>query len=239
MISVDEADLAPLVDRARRLVHPGRRRLLGLTGAPAAGKSTVAAFVTAALGDDAVLVPMDGFHLAEAELHRLGRHERKGAVDTFDAAGYASLLRRLRDPDTEPVYAPRFDRAIEESIAGAIPVGPAVPLVVTEGNYLLVATGAWAAVRELLDEVWYLETDEAVRLARLTERHIAYGRPPEVAAARARGTDQRNAELIATTRHRADVIVRLNPPRSSGSRSASVRSRAASGRPGADGPGTP
>jgi pantothenate kinase len=210
-LSVDEADLAPLVDRARRLVRTGRRRLLGLTGAPAAGKSTVAAFVTAALGDDAVLVPMDGFHLAEAELHRLGRHERKGAVDTFDAAGYASLLRRLRDPDPEPVYAPRFDRGIEESIAGAIPVGPDVPLVVTEGNYLLVDTGAWAAVRALLDEVWYLETDEAVRLARLTERHIAYGRPPEVAAARARGTDQRNAELIATTRHRADLIVRLVP----------------------------
>jgi pantothenate kinase len=219
-VKVDEADLAPLVDRARRLVQPGRRRLLGLTGAPAAGKSTVAAAVVAALGDAAVLVPMDGFHLAEAELHRLGRHERKGAPDTFDAAGYASLLGRLRAAGPGTVYAPRFQREIEESIAGAIPVGPAVPLVVTEGNYLLVESGAWAAVRELLDEVWYLEIDEAVRLARLTERHIAHGRPPEVAAARACGTDQRNAELIATTRGRADVIVRLvsarRPPTGTG-----------------------
>lgn len=211
MLVVGEADLAPLVDRARRLVAPGRRRLLGLTGAPAAGKSTVAAAITGALGDGAVLVPMDGFHLAEAELHRLGRHARKGAPDTFDAAGYASLLRRLRDPGPEPVYAPRFDRAIEESIAGAIPVDPAVPLVVTEGNYLLVETDAWAAVRGSLDETWYLETDEPVRLARLTARHIAYGRPPEEAAARARGTDQRNADLIATTRHRADLVVQLVP----------------------------
>jgi len=207
-VSIEE-DLAPLVERARRLLAAGRRRLLGLTGAPAAGKSTLAGAVVAALAPDAVLVPMDGFHLAEAELHRLGRHDRKGAIDTFDGAGYVSLLRRLRDAGPDTVYAPRFDRGLEESIAGAIPVGPAVPLVVTEGNYLLVDTGPWAEIKDLLDEVWYLEVDEAVRLDRLTARHIAYGRPPEVAAARARGTDQRNADLIATTRHRADLVVRL------------------------------
>lgn len=210
---IDEDDLAPLVERARRLGVAGRRRLLGLTGAPAAGKSTVAAAVVAALALEAVLVPMDGFHLAEAELHRLGRHERKGAIDTFDAAGYVSLLRRLRRPEPGTVYAPQFDRGIEESIAGAIPVDPAVPLVVTEGNYLLVETGPWAEIRALLDEVWYLELDEAVRLDRLTARHVAYGRSPEVAAARARGTDQRNAELIATTRHRADLVIQLVPAR--------------------------
>jgi pantothenate kinase len=211
VLGIDEGDPAPLVERAQRLVAAGRRRLLGLTGAPAAGKSTIAEAVVAALAPDAVLVPMDGLHLAEAELHRLGRHERKGAIDTFDAAGFVSLLRRLREPERGTVYAPRFDRGLEESIAGAIPVGPEVPLVVTEGNYLLVGTGPWAEIRELLDEVWYLELDEAVRLERLTARHIAYGRPPEVAAARARGTDQRNAELIATTRHRADLVVTLVP----------------------------
>lgn len=208
---VDEADLAPLVERAGRLVAAGGRRLLGVTGAPAAGKSTVAGAVVAAVAPAAVLVPMDGFHLAEAELHRLGRHGRKGAIDTFDAAGFVSLLRRLRDAWPETVYAPRFDRGVEESIAGAIPVEPAVPLVVTEGNYLLVETGPWAEIRDLLDEVWYLELDETVRLDRLTARHIAYGRPPAVAEARARGPDQRNAELIATTRSRADLVVRLNP----------------------------
>ncbi|HEY8472623.1 MAG TPA: nucleoside/nucleotide kinase family protein [Natronosporangium sp.] len=208
---IDEADLAPLVERARRLAEAGGRRLLGLTGPPAAGKSTVAERIVAALAPAAVLVPMDGFHLAEAELHRLGRHERKGAPDTFDAAGYVTLLRRLRQqPAGETVYAPRFDRSIEESIAGAIPVEPGVPLVVTEGNYLLVDTGPWAAIRELLDEIWYLELPEPVRLDRLIARHIAYGRPPVVAEARARGTDQRNADLIATTRHRADLLVELS-----------------------------
>ena len=209
-VEVAEDRLAPLVDRARRLAT-GERRLLGLTGAPGVGKSAVAGAVAAALAPAAVLVPMDGFHLAEAELHRLGRHDRKGAVDTFDAAGYVALLRRLCSPGPDVVYAPRFDRHLEEAIAGAIPVGPDVPLVVTEGNYLLVDDGPWAAVRGLLDEVWYLETDEALRLARLTDRHVAHGRAPEVAADRARGTDQRNADLIATTRERADLIVCLRP----------------------------
>jgi pantothenate kinase len=208
-VRVDEGDLGPLVERAGALIVPGRRRLLGIAGAPGVGKSTVATAVVSALAPAAVLVPMDGFHLAEAELHRLGRHGRKGAVDTFDAVGFATLLRRLRLPDGHPVWAPRFDRGLEEAIAGAIAVEPDVPLVVTEGNYLLVDTGPWLAVRELIDEVWFLETDEGVRLERLTARHVAYGRPPEVAAARARGTDQRNADLIAPTRSRADLVVHL------------------------------
>jgi pantothenate kinase len=212
-VRVTEPDLSVLVDRARPLTRTGRsRRLLGLTGPPGVGKSTLAAALVAALAPDAALVPLDGFHLAGAELHRLGRHDRKGAPDTFDPAGYVHLLRRLRDPDPDRVYAPRFDRHLEEPVAGAVPVPPDLPLVVTEGNYLLVDTGPWAAVRELLDQVWFLELDEEVRLARLTARHVAHGRAPADAAARARGTDQRNADLVATTRHRADLVVRFTDP---------------------------
>src|SRR6059058_4362373 len=114
-------DEAGLVARARALVVPGQRRILGIAGPPGGGKSTVARAVVAALGDAARLVPMDGFHLAQAELVRLGRRERMGAPDTFDAAGYAALLRRLHGE--EPVvYAPEFRREIEEPIAGAIAV---------------------------------------------------------------------------------------------------------------------
>jgi pantothenate kinase len=155
---------------------------------------------------------MDGFHLAEAELRRLGRHERKGAIDTFDADGFVALLRRLSEPGGV-VYAPEFRREIEEPIAGAIPVPVDVSLVVTEGNYLLASQPPWDEVRVLLDEAWFLEVDEAVRLDRLTARHIAYGRPPAEARARARGTDQRNADLIAATRQRADLIIRLGGAR--------------------------
>ena len=192
-----------LVERARTLIVPGERRLLGITGAPAAGKSTLAGSLVAALAPEAVLVPMDGFHLAAAQLRRLGRLDRKGAPDTFDAAGYLALLHRLRDRAEDVVYAPEFRREIEEPIAGAIAVPREVPLAITEGNYLLY----WNDVRELLDEVWFVDLDEPTRLARLVERHMAYGRTRAEAEQRTYGSDQRNAELIMATRMNADLIV--------------------------------
>lgn len=197
-----------LVARAIALAT-GPRRTLGIAGPPGAGKSSLAARLVVALADRAVLVPMDGFHLAERELHRLGRHARKGAIDTFDAGGFVTLMRRLRRPGPDAIYAPEFRRELEEAVAGAIAVAADVPLVITEGNYLLVPDGPWAELRELLDEVWYLDLDERVRLRRLTDRHVAFGRGPAEAAARARGTDQANAELIATTAGRADLVIRL------------------------------
>jgi pantothenate kinase len=199
-----------LVERARTLVVPGERRLLGITGAPAAGKSTLAGSLTAALAPDAVLVPMDGFHLAATQLRRLGRLDRKGAPDTFDAAGYLALLRRLCDRTEDVVYAPEFRREIEEPIAGAIAIEPSVRLIVIEGNYLLAPTPPWDELRDLFDEVWYCERDERKRVAYLIQRHHEYGKSPEEARHWALGSDQRNAEFIATTRSRADIIAWLD-----------------------------
>ena len=203
-----------LVERARRLAGPGERRILGITGAPGSGKSTLAAALIEALAPAAMLVAMDGFHFANKELERLGRRDRKGAADTFDAAGYVALLRRLRDPEDTLVYAPEFRREIEEPIACAVPVPREVPLIVTEGNYLLVDRGPWSPVAGLLDESWYLEPPDEVRVDRLVARHEAFGKEPAAARAWALGTDQRNAELIAQTRDRADLVVRdrLGPP---------------------------
>ena len=116
------ASLADLVTRARALMVPGERRILGLIGAPGAGKSTLCAALAGALGDDAAVVGMDGFHLANAELERLGRRQRKGAPDTFDADGYAALLERLRQPVGQTIYAPIFNRDLEESIGSALPI---------------------------------------------------------------------------------------------------------------------
>ena len=202
-------DLAALVARARRLVGPGGRRLLGLAGPPGAGKSVLAAALVEALAPDAALVRMDGFHLAGTELARLGRGGRKGAPDTFDAAGYLARLRRLRDPAEDVVYAPDFRREIEEPVAGAIPIPGRVPLVVAEGNYLLLADPPWAAARDLLDEVWYLEVPEPARLERLVARHASHGKTPEEARAWAAGSNSWNAELVARTRGRADLVVRF------------------------------
>jgi pantothenate kinase len=203
--------LGALVERAAALVRPGRRALLGIAGSPGAGKTTLAAGLVRALNGDgepwAAHVPMDGFHLADAELRRLGRLDRKGAPDTFDAAGYAALLRRLREEEDEVVYAPGFERVLEQPLAGAIPVARTARLIVTEGNYLLLDEGDWARVRPRLDEVWFCELDEEERLRRLVARHEEFGKGHEEAVAWVMRSDQRNAELVAGTRGRADLVV--------------------------------
>ncbi|MET9765495.1 nucleoside/nucleotide kinase family protein [Streptomyces sp. NPDC006372] len=201
-----------LVQRARTLPRDGRRAILGIAGCPGAGKSTLAEHLVRELngtGEPWVAhVPMDGFHLADTELERLGRRDRKGAPDTFDAAGYAALLQRLREePHDELVYAPGFERVLEQPIAGAIPVPPTARLVVTEGNYLLVTTGSWSRLRPLIDEVWFCELPERERVRRLVARHERFGKTHEEAMAWVARSDERNAELVATTRRRADLVV--------------------------------
>lgn len=204
-------DITELARRAGALADragPGGRSILGIAGPPGAGKSTVAAELARTLGPDvAVVVPMDGFHLAGAELVRLGRADRKGAPDTFDAAGYTALLRRLREPGADPVYAPAFDRSLEEPIAGSIAVAARVPLVITEGNYLLHDAGEWARVRPLLDEAWYLAPDDGLRIGRLVARHVRHGKDPAHARAWVARSDEANAQLVAPGRDRADLVL--------------------------------
>nr|WP_168514673.1 nucleoside/nucleotide kinase family protein [Streptomyces sp. S1D4-11]QIZ00249.1 nucleoside/nucleotide kinase family protein [Streptomyces sp. S1D4-11] len=200
-----------LVERAEALVRPGRRAILGITGSPGAGKTTLAERLVRKLNGDApgrvAHVPMDGFHLADVELDRLGLRDRKGAPDTFDAAGYAALLGRLRDEEDDIVYAPGFERTLEQPIAGAVPVFRSARLIITEGNYLLLGDGAWARVRSRLDEVWFCELDEEERVRRLVARHEEFGKAHDTAVAWVLGTDQRNAGLVAATRDRADLVV--------------------------------
>ncbi len=204
---------ASYLARLGALLAGGQRRLIGLVGAPGAGKSTLAQALHLAWPEVSQVVPMDGFHLANVELARLGRSGRKGAPDTFDSAGYVNLLRRLRQQaNDEIVYAPEFRRAIEEPIAGAIPVLPQTRLVITEGNYLLLESGPWAEVAGLLDEVWYVDVDNGLRNDRLVERHVQFGRERTAALAWVSGTDEPNARLIEATRTRAQVVFRWNGP---------------------------
>jgi len=208
---------AELLDRARERPNVNDRRIIGVAGCPGAGKTTLVEAVLAALAasDDGwadgrvAHVPMDGFHLADVELARLGSLDRKGAPDTFDAAGYAALLRRLHATRgrAETVYAPAFDREIEQPVAGSIPVLPQCELVLTEGNYLLLDTAEWRDVRAQLDEVWFLDADDDVRRSRLVERHVRFGKARTHAEAWVSEVDEPNARLIASTRESADVLV--------------------------------
>ena len=196
------------ISRARRLASDAQRRggraMLGITGPPGAGKSTLAASLATQLGQSiAAYVPMDGFHLGDALLRTMGLRDRKGAPDTFDSSGYAHLLSRLRAAD-EVVYAPLFDRAAEDSVAAALRIEAAVPLIITEGNYLL----EWPRVRAALDEIWYLDPPSRVRLDRLAARHRRYGKSPAEAAHWAGVVDERNAQLIARHRADADIVIR-------------------------------
>jgi pantothenate kinase len=209
--------LTDLADRARGLVRDGRRAVLGVTGPPGAGKTTLVEQLLAELaptppsgaraGEWVAHVPMDGFHLADVQLERLGRRDRKGAPDTFDAAGYVAMLRRLREDADDVVYVPGFERELEQPIAAAIAVPRAARLILTEGNYLLLDDGDWRRVRPEVDEVWYADLDEETRLERLVSRHVRFGKRPTHAAAWVDAVDEPNAATVIATRPRADLII--------------------------------
>lgn len=189
-----------LAARVAALSPVGQRVLVGIAGPPGAGKSTVAAMLVAEL-PHAVLVPMDGFHLTDAELVARGLRDRKGAPETFDSAGYATMLRRLRDG--EVLSAPDFDRVTDEPVPAAIPVTASARVIVSEGNYLLL----WPEVRALFDEVWWVSVDDDVRRRRLLERHLRFGRSRDDAEAWMATVDDPNARLVAPGASSADLVV--------------------------------
>ncbi|WP_333767648.1 nucleoside/nucleotide kinase family protein [Streptomyces sp. IBSBF 2435] len=208
-----------LVDDAVALVPsiPGRRALLGLAGAPAAGKSTLARRLVTGVNDrlgadTAAYVPMDGFHLANAQLDRLHLRDRKGAPETFDVDGYVVLLRRLRAERSNPVYAPDFDRRIDEPVAAGLVIPASAALVVTEGNYLADDGPGWAGVRDLLDELWYVETPRRLRERRLLRRHVRGGRSEREAREFIASSERLNARRVELTRAHCTRVVSPRDP---------------------------
>jgi pantothenate kinase len=205
---MDTPEITEAMDALKTRMVPGRRTILGIAGAPGSGKSTFAAWIRQQFEPGlAVVVPMDGFHLGNAIIDDTPLRQRKGAIDTFDAGGYLSLLRRLARRDEPVVYAPEFRRTIDEPVAASIAIPADVPLVITEGNYLLAEQEPWKEVRAQLDEVWFVDTPQALRLSRLVERHMLFGMDRAAAVAWANGPDEANAVLIQGTRRAADRII--------------------------------
>lgn len=205
------APLDDLADRVRSLLAgaDGGRVLIGIAGAPGAGKTTLAIDLVRTLSASLPVahLPMDGFHLADVQLDALGVRDRKGAPETFDAHGYLAVLRRLRAREGATVYVPGFERVLEQPVAAAIAIPESARVVVSEGNYLLIEDDPWPRVRELFDEVWYVDLEDRERLRRLVARHEEFGKAPDAAESWALGPDQANAERIVATRDRADLVV--------------------------------
>lgn len=207
-----EHTLDRLVDDAIALAEDVPRAVLGIAGSPGSGKTTLVECLLARIAERkgpgwAAHVPMDGFHLADSQLRRLRALDRKGAPETFDPAGYAHMLERVRAETENEVYVPGFDRELEQPLAAALAVLPGVGLVVTEGNYLLLDGEPWARARRAMDRVWFVDAAEPLRLDRLVARHVEFGKPPNAARAWVADVDQRNAELVSRTAGAADRVV--------------------------------
>jgi pantothenate kinase len=215
-----QADLDALVGRVLSLLAASTtgRVVIGVAGAPGAGKTTLAEDLVGALsvdlnepsgeGDPLVAhLPMDGYHLADVQLDVLGLRDRKGAPETFDGHGFLWTLTRLRSGDRATVYVPGFERVLEQPVAAAIAIPASVRIIVSEGNYLLLADDPWPRVRALFDEVWFVDLADRERVRRLVARHTEFGKEPTAAEAWALGPDQANADRILASREGADLIV--------------------------------
>ena len=207
--SLDEAATAIL-----RAAEGRALLLVGITGSPGAGKSTIAERLRALLPESLVL-PLDGYHLPQARLRELGRRDRMGAPDTFDVGGFVAAMRTLRTARPgDVVRVSSFDRSIEEPVPEslALPLGERT-IVLVEGNYLLLEGEGWGEVAGLLDLTLHLNVEPALRRRRLVARHLRFGKTLEEAIAWTDGPDERNAERIEAAGARADALLDEAPPR--------------------------
>lgn len=184
------------------------RYIAAIAGPPGAGKSTLAEAVVEALGVDARVVPMDGFHFDDAILNARGQRARKGAPETFDVAGYRHLLTRLRLEDE--VAIPVFDRSLELSRGSADLVTKDHRILVTEGNYLLLSETPWLDLAAFFDLTVMIDVPEAELDRRLLARWAFFGKTPAAARAWIDGNDMPNIRRVTRGSRIADITMPWN-----------------------------
>ena len=188
----------------------GPRILIGLVGKPGVGKSTLVEKIKNQFpGDEVSIISLDGYHLSNEILEANGARNRKGAPDTFDVQGFTELLQGVKVADSD-IRFPIFHREIEASVADEGVVPAAARIVVVEGNYLLSREFGWEKVADFLDYSYFLELDDGIRMQRLIERHVRFGKEPTAAREWAMGTDESNAKFIERDRDRATGVVELS-----------------------------
>lgn len=193
-------------------MQESQRFILGIVGAPGAGKSTLASNLcneinSQSADEPAIIVPMDGFHYSNEHLIELRLLPLKGIPATFDAQGFVALLDKVRKTKNASVFCPRFDRSIEASIANDIEVKPQHKLIIVEGNYLLLDEEPWNKIVQYLDQSWFIDCAIDVILPRLIQRHIDGGKSAKDAQLKVESTDLPNAKIIDATKSRATRIL--------------------------------
>jgi pantothenate kinase len=181
------------------------RFITAVAGPPGAGKSTLAAQIVAAIGHGARVVPMDGFHYDNAVLDQLGLRGRKGAPETFDAAGFLHLMQRLRAGEDAAI--PVFDRDMDLARAGADLVTAADKYLIVEGNYLLLNDAPWRDLAPLFDLTVYIDVPEAELDARLVDRWHRHGKTPAEARYWIDSNDLPNIRRVTEGSRQADIVI--------------------------------
>lgn len=186
----------------------GGRVIAALAGPPGSGKSTVADKVAEVLNASqpglAAVLPMDGYHYDDLHLVPAGLRPRKGAPETFDVGGFYHTLNRLRARDEDFVAVPVFDRDIEIARAGARMIAADVPVIIVEGNYLLLGTPPWSRLRPMFDVAVLVDVPEPVLRDRLTARWQHYNLTEDEIACKLDGNDLPNGRFVMATSRNED-----------------------------------
>ena len=198
-----------LVDHIIRRSEGSQRFIIAVAGPPGAGKSTLSKQLVQMLKTRSIqscIISMDGFHLENSILKRLGLLDRKGSPTTFDVPAFIQVMKRLAAYESD-VAIPKFDRKKDISIERASIVSTQDKILIVEGNYLLLNDEQWVELQDIWDETVFINPGMDVLEKRLIDRWLSYGMDNESAKNRAFGNDIPNAKNIIENSLPANILI--------------------------------